>query len=210
MPLLDDLRLDIGDDGIVASGSSSSQVASYTTTELIRHLRLDIGDDFGVISLSGTNNYVTGPASSTDNGVARFVGTNGGQLDGSLVTIDDNGNITTPGDINIGDAAYFAGAQYWNVRTITAAGPVTVNSTDNVVMINKTIGEPTTVTLPVDVNSGAGNRILIIKDLKGDANVNMITISPASGTIDGISSVYITERYQSFTFIRNATGYSII
>ena len=37
--------------------------------------------------------YVTGPASSTDNAIARFDGTSGKIIDNSLVTIDDTGNV---------------------------------------------------------------------------------------------------------------------
>lgn len=39
---------------------------------------------------------VSGPASSTDNAVARFNGTTGKSIQNSTVTIDDNGVITTP------------------------------------------------------------------------------------------------------------------
>jgi hypothetical protein len=38
--------------------------------------------------------YVTGPASSTDNAIARFDGTSGKIIDNSLVTIDDTGNVS--------------------------------------------------------------------------------------------------------------------
>jgi hypothetical protein len=38
--------------------------------------------------------YVTGPASSTDNAIARFDGTSGKIIDNSVVTIDDTGNVS--------------------------------------------------------------------------------------------------------------------
>ena len=38
--------------------------------------------------------YVTGPASSTDNAIARFDGTSGKTLDNSVITIDDTGNVS--------------------------------------------------------------------------------------------------------------------
>jgi hypothetical protein len=38
--------------------------------------------------------YVTGPASSTDNAIARFDGTSGKIIDNSVITIDDTGNVS--------------------------------------------------------------------------------------------------------------------
>lgn len=47
---------------------------------------------------------VTGPASSTDNAIARFNGTGGKTIQNSLVTIDDSDNISTPGTLASTDA----------------------------------------------------------------------------------------------------------
>ena len=46
-----------------------------------------------------TDNLVTGPASSTDNAIARLDGTTGKIIQNSSVTIDDSGNIATGVDI---------------------------------------------------------------------------------------------------------------
>lgn len=45
---------------------------------------------------------VTGPSSSTDNAIARFDSTTGKLLQNSVVTIGDNGSITTPSTISAG------------------------------------------------------------------------------------------------------------
>ena len=69
------------------------------------------------------------------------------------------------------------------------AGDVTVDLLDDVVLINKDAGEATGVDLP-DVTTR--RRPITIKDKRGDAATNNITINPASSspaqTIDGLSS----------------------
>lgn len=78
------------------------------------------------------------------------------------------------------------------VREVTAAGTVTVSATtDFIVVINKTTGAATAVTLPACV---AGQRF-IIKDGKGDAATNAITITPTSATIDNSATLVINTAY---------------
>lgn len=62
--------------------------------------------------------------------------------------------------------------------------------------------------IPAPTGSG---RILIIKDTSGLAFANSITITPASGTIDGRSSLVINIGYGSYTLFDNAASkWSII
>ena len=73
-----------------------------------------------------------------------------------------------------------------NYRTVTAAGAVTVSASDIVILMNKTAGAATSVNLPAA--STRNGLPLTIKDLKGDANTNNITIVPSgTETIDGFS-----------------------
>lgn len=67
---------------------------------------------------------------------------------------------------------------------ITAAGVVTVGALEPGVAINKTVGAVTTVNLPA---AAARNGLpVIVKDMKGDANTNNITVMPnGAETIDG-------------------------
>ncbi len=72
-------------------------------------------------------------------------------------------------------------------RQVTAAGSVTVGPADTVILLNKSVGAPTTINLPSSA-SRAGIPVTV-KDLKGDAATNNITFVPASGeTIDGFSA----------------------
>jgi hypothetical protein len=54
---------------------------------------------------SGGLGDVVGPAAATDNALARFDTTTGKLIQSSLVTIDDNGNIDTPGSVRLGSIA---------------------------------------------------------------------------------------------------------
>lgn len=55
------------------------------------HLLVDYNDIENAPDLSG---FVTGPASSTDNAIARYNGKTGTVIQNSTATIDDNGNLT--------------------------------------------------------------------------------------------------------------------
>jgi hypothetical protein len=71
-------------------------------------------------------------------------------------------------------------------RIITSGSAVTVLAADGTVIIKKTTGSPTTVTMEASPAAGAVHKI---KDGKGDASTNPITIQGASGaTIDGAAN----------------------
>lgn len=95
----------------------------------------------------------------------------------------------------------------YKVRTVTAAGGVAVVTTDYIVVINKSSGAATTVTLPSSVTTGD---TYIIKDGKGDANTNNITVTPSSGNIDGSSTYVMNINYQSITVVYNGVQWNVI
>lgn len=59
-------------------------------------------------------------------------------------------------------------------QTITAGTTVTVANTDSLIIINKTVGSPTTVNLPA--SAGKIGEVKIV-DYKGDATTNPITVN---------------------------------
>jgi hypothetical protein len=90
-----------------------------------------------------------------------------------------------------------------NGRIITATtATLTVN--DDVVFSNPSSAAARTLTLPA---TGIRGKLLTIKDNKGDANVNNITVS---GTIDGGANYTINAAYGFATFVWNDTEWSRI
>lgn len=92
-------------------------------------------------------------------------------------------------------------------RVITAAGAVTMATSDDVVIINKTVGAATVVNLVSSPTTGAR---MTIKDGKGDAAVNNITLTPAAGTIDGAATVVMATNYQSVTLVYSGSEWGQI
>src|SRR5207253_1542915 len=74
----------------------------------------------------------------------------------------------------------------------------------DVVLCDATSGS-FTITLPsVSVN---GRKVTVKKT---DASVNTVTISPASGTIDGAASLVISTRWVSYDVIADGTNWYVI
>ncbi len=94
---------------------------------------------------------------------------------------------------------------YSPVRVVTAAGAVTITTADYVVVVNKTVGAATTVNLPASPATGL---TFIIKDGKGDAATNNITITPAAGNIDGAATKVIDANYGSQIIAYNGSEWS--
>jgi hypothetical protein len=81
----------------------------------------------------------------------------------------------------------------------------TIASTDQTILASAT-GGAFAVTLPsVSVNVG---RYFIIK--KTDSSANAVTVTPASGTIDGASTFVLTAQYQSVTVQSDGTNWWVI
>lgn len=97
--------------------------------------------------------------------------------------------------------------QQSKVRVVTAAGAVTVAITDYTIIVNKTSGAATSVNLPASPTAGDTYRI---KDGKGDAATNNITITPSSGNIDGAGTYVLNKNYQSVVITYNGTQWNVI
>lgn len=95
-----------------------------------------------------------------------------------------------------------------NVTVKTTAGNVTC-ADESLVIVNKASGTATTVTLPPTASLLTGQRVTI-KDGKGDAATNPITIVPAAGTIDGAASSIINQAYGFAAFDYNGTEWGLV
>lgn len=92
-------------------------------------------------------------------------------------------------------------------RIVTAGASVTVAAANGLIVVNKTAGSPTTVTLEASPIAGSAHRV---KDGKGDASVNPITIAPASGTIDGAANYVLNVNTASVSLEYNGTEWSLV
>lgn len=93
------------------------------------------------------------------------------------------------------------------LRVVTAAGAVNMLAGDEIVVVNKTIGAATVVNLS---SSPVVGRVYTVKDGKGDAATNNITLTPASGTIDGDATGVMAVNYLSVDIIWNGTQWNAL
>ena len=90
---------------------------------------------------------------------------------------------------------------------VTSGATVVLNSNSRKVIINKSVGSATNITLPTSPKLG---QTVLIKDGKGDAKTNNITIDPSPTTIDGFSSIIMINNYQAFELLYNGTEWNIV
>jgi len=118
-------------------------------------------------------------------------------------TIIDEGDAITTFD------GYDAALSRPALRIITAViGSVTVSSSEGGVAINQAVAAPCAVTLPLASSRGA--LPVIVKDMKGDANTNNITVTPNAADvlgIDGNANDVININKGSRTYTPIATGW---
>ena len=94
------------------------------------------------------------------------------------------------------------------IEIVTSGTTVNLDATKHRVIINKSVGSATFVNLPPSPFLG---QEILIKDGKGDANVNAIHVLPPSGlTIDGLNEVLLRQNFQSYDFLYNGTGWNIV
>jgi hypothetical protein len=94
------------------------------------------------------------------------------------------------------------------LRRITAAGAVTVSITDEVIVIAQTVGAAITVNLPASPETG---RSYSVKDGKGDAFTNTITVEPdGAQTIDGAPNFVLNVNYASVDITWDGTQWLIV
>lgn len=98
------------------------------------------------------------------------------------------------------------GRALYPTRVVTAAGAITVAATDYAVVVNKTVAAASAVALP----AGVIGQAFVIKDGKGDAAANNITITPAAGTIDSAATLVISANYGVARLLYNGTEWNVV
>jgi hypothetical protein len=125
--------------------------------------------------------------------------------------------LTTPANANLVDVrdpgnnpvfmVTAGGGQVTKTYTFTLGTTYAASANDYIILINKTTGSATSVTLPTPSFAG---QVLIVKDAKGDAATNHITITPASGTIDGATSLVLSANYAVARLLYNGSGWNTL
>lgn len=120
----------------------------------------------------------------------------------STLQLDQNGNLKI-----IIMAIVTSISQGLNItpRIVSAAGDVTLTNTDYTVVVNKPIGAATVVNLPPNTFGEA----FIVKDGKGDGATHNLTLTPATGTIDGNPTYVINSNYGSVGFFGDGANWLI-
>jgi hypothetical protein len=92
-------------------------------------------------------------------------------------------------------------------RVVTASGDVTVTGQDYLVVVNKSVACISNANLPA---TPITNQTHVIKDGKGDAGTNNITIVPAAGNIDGAANFVMNSNYQAVTVVYNGSQWNVV
>jgi hypothetical protein len=118
----------------------------------------------------------------------------------NLFEVHDPGNnpvfVVSPG-----------GGQQVKVYVVPSGTTYSATTSDYIIVVNKVTGSATAVNLPATPPQGMA---LIIKDGKGDASTNNITITPASGTIDGSTSVVLSTNYAVARLVYNGSQWNLL
>jgi hypothetical protein len=127
------------------------------------------------------------------------------------------GGIVGPSTSVVGDLACWAntvGTLLSDCGTANTIIPVSVTTTGTsitltpssyFVVINKAVGSPTTVLL---LATPATGQTVIIKDGKGDAGINNITINGNGKLIDGFTTFVLNQGHQSINLTFNGTQWN--
>lgn len=142
----------------------------------------------------GSGNFVVGPTSATDNGIARFDGPSGHIIQGSSASLDDNGTIT---------------AEYaYRFSTKTATFTISAGDQFSVYLCNHSAAITANLPSASSVTSGF---VINIKDISGNASVNTITIDPnGSQTIDGALTYIISIDRENIKIMSDGSNWVIL
>jgi hypothetical protein len=148
---------------------------------------------------------VTGPASATDEAVARFDGITGKLIQDSVVLITNAGVVTGVTGLTVTGTTTLNGAQIVAL-TVPGAYPYNVLTTDYIVEVDTSSAK--TIRLP---NAPTTGQVFVIKDVTGSAGANNISLTTVGGavTIDGATTQTMNVNYGSITVFFSGTAYFI-
>jgi hypothetical protein len=116
--------------------------------------------------------------------------------------------IVSPGNATLGNtyqvtlltqAAFFAAFPALNTEIVTAGSTYNVLTTDTRILVDKTLGSPTSIVFPLS-GSMLYQQPVLIKDIKGDVFTNNITITFSGGQkCDNQPSIVLSNNYDWVT-----------
>jgi hypothetical protein len=177
---------------LAASWGTQAGAAPTTTTSRSIGTRLVLYSAFAngssvdnAIGTDGTSNWYSVPQLSSTYAHNFYAGTS------ILFQVRGDGRLT------------LNGGQVQKVRVATTS-PVTVAATDYLVVTKLAAPGPVAVTLPATPSAGT---TFVIQGGTGDEASNNVTLTPASGTINGAASVTINTAYGDKTVTYTGTEY---
>lgn len=133
-----------------------------------------------------------------------YLGLAGGTLTGALTLHADPSS-----NLHAATKQYVDSYVGTNKVVVTSGSSSTVATNTDILIINKGTGGAHTVALPA--GASFTRKTLIIKDGKGDAGTNPITIDAnESETIDGSATKIIDANYMALTLTWNGTEWNIV
>jgi hypothetical protein len=194
--------------------SVSASTGSVTVTNAgVTAFNGSTGAVLGVASITGTANQVTASASTgaVTLSLPQSIATSSTPQFAGL-TIAGAGAVsigsTTAGTMNnVAIGATTASTIKVTGMTVGYASVATTpyTASDSTMIIGTRSGAAA-ITLPTNT----AGRMLVVKDEQGNAGTSNITITPASGTIDGAASYVLSQNYGSITLYGNGTNWFII
>ena len=199
---LSNVRMVIGNAGALKLNAYGSGTFTGTAT---KNLAVDASGNVIEVATGGGTGDVTGPASSTDNAIARFDGTTGKIIQNSAVTVADTTGDMTAGTYN-GNTISSGTTSGTNTgdQTITLTGAVTGSGTGS---FATTIATPGTLTV-VSTNSTATAHTHAITSSSAPGAAASILATDASGII-GSTGTRIVKGWFTDLAVTNAIAGSI-
>lgn len=190
---------------------ASIALASPTTLSFATH-------HLHTLYTTGSMTLTVPSAATLTDGFSTCVKTNPGQtvtLVGTLYDLTGNTVTSIPpsseAKIGVWGAVVYIGVYSAIISNptprIVTASPATVASADGLIVCNRSTSGTMAISLEASPVAGVTH---VIKDGKGDAATNPITITPASGTIDGASSFVLSVNRAAVTVTYTGTEWSVI
>lgn len=156
---------------------------------------------------------VTGDAINLRNSTNNLISYNkgvtgvGGDIIDATSANSNTGNlfIGNDGTLNVDRANNYVGATNQQNLRVATATPITMTAYDEVLVSNLSVAGAVAVTLPA--SPAIGQRVTV-KDGKGDAGSNNITVAPAAGNVDGSASHVISSNYGAQDYVYNGTEWN--